>query len=771
MCVSACGCLPKRINMSPPAEGAGNSMLVADVVCMLIAMLATLSVASLVGAIFLPLIAVGGGGYFAVQYITATPETKQPQRPEWLTQKEKELEVKLHEKTANGGHVLVVREGSDVQGSDYTTADASAAAQTLADAFRDAFTAGGQSIRVDRAGRFLRFCSLEHSRDGEGEVAVVRHLLADIKAAVVAPGHIYPPIGPGVLQLTVGDAIHTVASHGGRSNRLDLSGSARETPPVFVHEFTLHGKMPIVLAVDRGRLESLKNYYGERVAYYFEFVYFYNNVMVWPTIAGVVVHVYSYFVGDQNVLVPLYATFMMFWATLLTEFWKRTQAELAFDWQVKEEDVSEDRPEFRGTAQRDEVTGDRVYVDVGTALGLPLYVWRSTFSYTVTMVMLAISASGVLWTLTINDWRDRLPEIAQPTVALLPDVIADQVPGVLQVVWLTVVGEIYTTIAKKLNDFENHKTESQYQDHLIIKRFCFEFVQWLFGLFYSAFWIQDREELSALLFGAMVTRQIVRHARETLLPLVQTWREQRATAKEPKKTATESSVAPAASGAANSGSPDSIALQETIEREFSLDKYSEFDDFLDMALQFAHLTMFSSAMPLAALCAWVNNVFEMRTDMYKLSAYSQRPAPQAAVGIGSWLWTFEAISVAAVVTNVALIGWSTPWFDETMETVFGFEEPFKPHHKLTVLVVIEHILLCVKGLVAAVVPDVPERVAIELRRQQWLAEEAQRRQQAKAASGFTRSLQLSRRKRAATGLAAASAPDEGDPTAQVSAGS
>ena len=193
-------------------------------------------------------------------------------------------------------------------------------------------------------------------------------------------------------------------------------------------------------------------------------------------------------------------------------------------------------------------------------------------------------------------------------------------------------------------------------------------------------------------------------------------------------------------------------MQKSIQREYELEEYSEFNDFLDMALQFAHLTMFSSAMPLAALCAWANNVFEQRTDMYKLCAFSQRTFPHAAVGIGSWLWTFEAISVAAVLTNVALIGWNTPWFDETMENVFGFEEPLKPHHKLTVLVVIEHALLCVKGLIAAAVPDVPERVAIELRRRQWVAEEAQRRQQAKAAAGFTRNLHLSRRRRATTSV-------------------
>lgn len=744
--------------MAPPAENAGGSATVADVVCMCVAMLATLSVASFVGAIFLPLVLVASGGYLILQGFRASSEHAEPQHPEWLTQRETALATALHAKTVEGGgHVLVVREGSDAQGSDYTTADASAAAQTLADAFRGAFEATGRPIKVDAAGRFLRFCSSE--RRQSGEVAMLRQLLREIKAADVAPGQVFQPIGPGKVQLAVGDRIYTIVSRSSSSHSLDLTGAAPETLPLVEHEFPLHGRMPILLAVDRGRLTSLKDYYGEQVAYYFEFVYFYNNMMVWPTYGGVIVHLYSYVAGDHNVLLPLYATFMMFWATLLTEFWKQTQAELAFDWETQAggafDDVSEDRPQFRGAPEKDVVTGKKVYVDRGKLLWLPLWVWRSTFSYTITLVMLSISATGVLWTLTINDWQDRLPEIAQPSVALLPEMVTLQVPGVLQVVWLTVVGEIYTAVAKKLNDFENHKTENDYQDHLIVKRFCFEFVQWLFGLFYTAFWTQDREELSALLFGAMVTRQIVRHAKEMILPFVQSWREQRANSKEePNGTAAEESAAPAAS-TTKERAPDLSAMQKAIQREYELEEYSEFDDFLDMALQFAHLTMFSSAMPLAAFCAWANNVFEQRTDMYKLCAFSQRTFPHAAVGIGSWLWTFEAISVAAVLTNVALIGWTTPWFDETMESVFGYEEPLKPHHKLLVLVLIEHILLCAKGLVVAVVPDVPEKVATELRRRQWVAEEAQRRECAKAASGFTRSLQLSRRRHT---TAAGSAP-------------
>lgn len=132
--------------------------------------------------------------------------------------------------------------------------------------------------------------------------------------------------------------------------------------------------------------------------------------------------------------------------------------------------------------------------------------------------------------------------------------------------WLTVLGAIYGSIATLLNDFENHKTEDQYQDQLIIKRFGFEFVQWMFGLFYCAFWVQDREELQGLLFGAMVTRQIVRQVKETAIPFAQMWWAERAENKKEKEK-------PA-------GLSKEEVLLKKIEHEHGLEEYDEFNDFL-----------------------------------------------------------------------------------------------------------------------------------------------------------------------------------------------
>ena len=137
-----------------------------------------------------------------------------------------------------------------------------------------------------------------------------------------------------------------------------------------------------------------------------------------------------------------------------------------------------------------------------------------------------------------------------------------------------------------------------------------------------------------------------------MLPLVQEWRSRSAEAKaEAEKAGGEGQ---------EKGKEPKEALEAAINHEHRMAQYHEFDDFLEMALQFGYLTMFSSAFPFAALCAWANNILEIRTDFLKLTVASQRPFPAPAIGIGSWLLAFEFLSAAAVVTNVALIGTCCP---------------------------------------------------------------------------------------------------------------
>ena len=63
--------------------------------------------------------------------------------------------------------------------------------------------------------------------------------------------------------------------------------------------------------------------------------------------------------------------------------------------------------------------------------------------------------------------------------------------------------------------------------------------------------------------------------------------------------------------------------------------------------------MFSSAFPLAALFAFINNLVEVRRDAQKYTKYTQRPIPKRDQGIGVWQSGFTFVTHLSILTNVS----------------------------------------------------------------------------------------------------------------------
>lgn len=55
-----------------------------------------------------------------------------------------------------------------------------------------------------------------------------------------------------------------------------------------------------------------------------------------------------------------------------------------------------------------------------------------------------------------------------------------------------------------------------------------------------------------------------------------------------------------------------------------------------MFIQFGYVVLFSSAFPLAAMCALINNIIEIRSDALKLCTSLQRPFGLRVENIGQW---------------------------------------------------------------------------------------------------------------------------------------
>jgi len=71
--------------------------------------------------------------------------------------------------------------------------------------------------------------------------------------------------------------------------------------------------------------------------------------------------------------------------------------------------------------------------------------------------------------------------------ALFNPSTAATVGGLLNTLWITLMNVFYRRVAQYLNSRENHRTETEHEDALIIKTFLFQFANSYTALFYIAF--------------------------------------------------------------------------------------------------------------------------------------------------------------------------------------------------------------------------------------------------------------------------------------------
>lgn len=144
------------------------------------------------------------------------------------------------------------------------------------------------------------------------------------------------------------------------------------------------------------------------------------------------------------------------------------------------------------------------------------------------------------------------------------------------------------------------------------------------------------------------------------------------------------------------------------------------DDYLEMFIQFGYVLLFSPAFPLAALCAVINNVIEIRVDAFKLCNTVQRPFGRQVKDIGAWQRAMELLGMLGVMVNCALIGQS------------GLVQRIWPDlswgGQILIVVVLEHIILASKIIIDLAVPDVPHWIRIETAKQEHYRREAFKRE-------------------------------------------
>ncbi|XP_069783985.1 anoctamin-8 [Narcine bancroftii] len=153
------------------------------------------------------------------------------------------------------------------------------------------------------------------------------------------------------------------------------------------------------------------------------------------------------------------------------------------------------------------------------------------------------------------------------------------------------------------------------------------------------------------------------------------------------------------------------------EIESCMQKYEDtFQDYQEMFIQFGYVVLFSSAFPLAAMCALINNIIEIRSDAFKLCTGSQRPFGQRVDSIGQWQNVMETMGVLAIIVNCYLIGQCGQ-----LQRLFP---SLSSEMAIVLVVILEHFAFLLKYVLQIAIPDVPAWVAEEMAKLEYQRREA-----------------------------------------------
>nr|CAD7457715.1 unnamed protein product [Timema tahoe] len=480
--------------------------------------------------------------------------------------------------------------------------------------------------------------------------------------------------------------------------------------------------------------EEIRMYFGEAVALYFTFLGFYTTALLVPMVLGILQMLLS------SETLAFFCVFNVLWVTLFLEAWKRKCSELAFTWgTIGMTGLDEPRPNYHGTMAIDTITGRYQ----------PQFPKWKTYlrMYAVSFPIVFLCMLGAFFVMLVSFWTEEYLMARRERGVRMGRLLVT-LPSIVYTALVYIMNTYYRRLATHLTEWENHRTQSQFDRHRVTKLVLFEFVNNFMSLFYIAFYIRDMDMLRSQLAVMLIILQAINNFQEAMLPLlIKQYGKRLLRLLELDSFFGLLSEDPTGGkggkehGYVEGGEPgntigggvlphilplsrdDPRIAQATEEGE--MENYEgTYDDYLEMFIQFGYVFLFSSVFPIAAFWAVFNNILEVRADAFKLCRVFQRPSARRVKDTGAWQRAFEALGALSIVTNCGLLCMSPQ--------LRGLAPDLTNVEWVLLVVCLEHVLLAVRHVLHEAIPDVPGWVRLALAKIDYQSKQALKHESGKS---------------------------------------
>uniref|UniRef100_A0A672RI41 Anoctamin n=1 Tax=Sinocyclocheilus grahami TaxID=75366 RepID=A0A672RI41_SINGR len=459
-------------------------------------------------------------------------------------------------------------------------------------------------------------------------------------------------------------------------------------------------------------VDLIRKYFGEKIGLYFAWLGVYTQLLIPASVVGIIVFFYGWATVETNIpsqemcdedqnftMCPLcdracdywhlstacgtarashlfdnpatvfFAIFMSLWAAMFLEHWKRRQISLNYSWDL--------------TGMEEEEVHSHTYIDKKITLNVFLpsqtghekLTWRDRLpGYLINissiLFMFGVTCSAVfsviIYRITISALMAMSPD---PEVKSNVRVTVTATAVIINLVVILILDEIYGMVAAWLTELEIPKTETNFEERLILKAFLLKFMNAYAPIFYVAFFkgrfagrpgdyvyvfndyrmeecapggclIELCIQLSIIMLGKqLIQNNIFEIGIPKLKKLCRTLKDKERAPKE-------------------------IVEQPGRRQQWHLDYDLEpFDgltpEYMEMIIQFGFVSLFVASFPLAPLFALLNNVIEIRLDAKKFVTELRRPDAIRAKDIGIWYNILSGLGKFSVIINAFVISFTS----------------------------------------------------------------------------------------------------------------